>query len=148
MAKEKEKFKFIFPNFVAKGMAKVDMRTQMEAGLISQFLLLTGLTIMVILMLWTTPGSAFYVGMIVFNLSCGWLLISSNLITTYQQYTNYMDSMGYDPQAEKAAVKASGNIFKRINRARKNKKMKNKLKKELKEKDEDHIIELERGEKQ
>ena len=125
--KPKEKYKFVFPNFMAKALGKVDMRTQMEAGMVSQGLLLLGLSLMVILMVWTSPGSTFYTILITFNLLCGWLMISSYLVTTYQQYTNYMEAAGYDPQAEKEKVKKQGNIFKRMARARRNKKIKKEL---------------------
>ena len=122
--KPKEKYKFVFPNAMAKMMAKVDMRTQMESSMLSQGLLLIGLTIMAILMIWTHgERSVFSTIMIVFNLCAAWILMSSYLVTTYQQYTNYMDAAGYDPQAEKAKVKKSGNIFKRISNARKAKKV-------------------------
>jgi len=129
MTKEpKEKYKFVFPNAMAKMMAKVNMRTQMESSMLSQGLLLVGLTIMAILMLWTSSDrSIFSTIMIVFNLCAAWLLMSSYLVTTYQQYTNYMEAAGYDPQAEKAKIKASGNIFKRILNAKKTKRMNKEL---------------------
>lgn len=127
--KQKEKYKFVFPNFLAKAMAKVDMRTQMESSMLSQGLLLIGLTIMAVLMIWTSSArSTFSTIMIVFNLCAAWLLMSSYLVTTYQQYTNYMEAAGYDPQAEKVKVKASGNIFKRISNAIKAKKVKKEFK--------------------
>ena len=131
--KEKEKFKFVFPNKLAKKMGQVSMRVQMEAGMLSQALLLLGLTFMVIFMAITQPNSLIYTIAVIFNLICGWILIGSYLVTTYQQYVNYMDAAGYNPLAEKAAVKAQGNIFKRIALARKRKKMKNQLIKEKKE---------------
>ncbi len=127
--KPKEKYKFVFPNAMAKIMAKVDMRTQMESSMLSQGLLLIGLTIMAILMIWTSSTrSTFTTIMIVFNLCAAWLLMSSYLVTTYQQYNQYMEAAGYDPQAEKAKVKASGNIFKRIANARRAKKIKDEFK--------------------
>ena len=123
--KPKEKHRYVFPNFMAKGMAKVDMRTQMEAGMMSQFLLLIGLSIMVIYIIFSRQTTGFYKFMVIFNLLCGWLLISSYLVTTYQQYVSFSEGMGFDPQAEKSAVKKKGNIFKRIimaiKRKRKNK---------------------------
>ena len=120
--KPKEKHRYVFPNFLAKGMAKVSMRTQMEAGMMSQFLLIIGLSIMVLFMIFSRQTTGFYKFLIIFNLLCGWLLISSYLVTTYQQYVSYAEAIGYDPQAERAAVKKKGNIFKRIIMAIKNKK--------------------------
>jgi len=122
--KPKEKHRYVFPNFLAKGMSKVDMRTQMEAGMLSQFLLLIGLTIMVLFMIFSQQTNGFYKFLVIFNLLCGWLLISSYLVTTYQQYVSYSEAMGFDPDAEKKAVKKQGNIFKRIRNAIKNKKKK------------------------
>ena len=122
--KKKEKYKYCFPNFFAKGMAKVDFRTQMEASMMSQFLLLIGLSIMVIYMAIYNPGSVFYKILIIFNMLCGWLLITSYLITTYQQYTSYMSALNIDPEEEKRKVRARGNIFKRIKLAIQNKKEK------------------------
>ena len=109
-------------------MANVDMRTQMEASMLSQFLLIIGLSIMVCFIIFSQQVSGFYKFMVIFNLLCGFLLISSYLVTTYQQYKTYAEAIGYDPDAEKAAVKKRGNIFKRIIMAIKNKRRKKKLK--------------------
>ncbi len=78
--------------------------------------------------------------MVIFNLLAGWLLITSYLVTTYQQYGSYMDAMGFDPEAERAAVKKKGNIFKRIIMAIKNKRKKKLERKELKEKFESGLV--------
>jgi len=120
--REKEKHRYCLPNFLAKAMSKVDMRTQMQASMLSQFLLLIGLTIMVLFMIFSRQTTGFYKFLIIFNLLCGWLLISSYLITTYDQYKNYANAMGFDPEAEKAEVRKKGNIFKRIVIAIKNKR--------------------------
>jgi len=122
--KPKEKYRYCLPNFMAKAMAKVDMRAQIQASMLSQFLLLIGLSIMVLYMIFSRQVTGFYKFMVIFNLLCGWLLISSYLITTYNQYVSYSEAMGYDPEAEKAAVRKRGNIFKRIIMAIKNKRRK------------------------
>lgn len=131
--KPKEKYRYAFPNFLAQAMSKVDMRTQMESSMLSQFLLIIGLTIMVVYMLFSGQVSGFYKIMVIFNLLAGWLLISSYLITTYQQYTSYMGAKGYDPDAEKAEVRKKGNIFKRIKIAIQNKRRKKLEAKNLKD---------------
>jgi len=126
--KPKEKYRYCLPNFLAKGMAKVDFRAQMQAGMLSQFLLLIGLSIMVVFMIFSGQTTGFYKFIVIFNLLCGWLLISSYLVTTYGQYVSYAEAIGYDPQAERAAVKKQGNIFKRIRNAiRRRKERKNKI---------------------
>jgi len=96
----------------------------MEASMMSQFLLIIGLSIMVLYIIFSKQVSGFYKFVVIFNLICGWVLISSYLVTTYQQYTNFMEAMGFDPQAEKAEIRKRGNIFKRIIRAVKNKRKK------------------------
>ena len=129
--KPKEKYSYAFPNFLAQAMAKVDMRTQMESSMLSQFMLIIGLTIMVIYMIFSGQVGGFYKVLVIINLLAGWLLISSYLITTYQQYTSYMEAMKFDPDAEKAAMKRRGNIFKRIKMAIKNKREKKLRKKKI-----------------
>ena len=121
---EKQKHKYVFPEKMARMMASIDFRTQMEAGMMSQFLLLMGLTLMMFFMLFFQPGSWWYKGLIIFNMACGWLLIGSYLVTTYQQYTSYMEAMEIDPDEEKKKVKRKGNIIKRITTAMKNRKIK------------------------
>ncbi len=122
--KPKEKHRYIFPDFLAKAMSRVDMRAQMEASMLSQFLLIIGLTIMVLFMIISNQTTGFYKFIVIFNLLCGWVLISSYLITTYDQYKSYANAMGFDPAAEKAAVKKKGNLLKRIKIAIRNKRAK------------------------
>jgi len=122
--KPKEKHRYVLPNFLAKAMSKVDMRAQMQASILSQFLLIIGLTFMVIFMIISTQTTGLYKFIVIFNLLCGFVLISSYLITTYEQYKSYSESMGFDPAAEKAAVKKKGHLFKRIKIAIKNKRAK------------------------
>jgi len=110
-------------------MANTSMRTQMEASMMSQFLLLIGLTLMVIFNLFFGESGWGYKILVTFNLLAGWILISSYLVTTYQQYGSYMGAMGYDPAEEKKQIRSKGNIFKRIGIAIKNKRKKNKFKK-------------------
>jgi len=114
-----EKYSYCFPKGVASTMGKISMRSQMEASMLSQFLLLIGMTIMIVYMLITKQSSVLYKIIITFNLLCGFLLIGSYLVTTYNQYTSFMGSMGYDPKQEKEMVRKRGNLFKRIKLARK-----------------------------
>ncbi len=123
MAKEKPKHKYVFPEKMANFMAKVDFRTQMEAGMMSQFLLLIGLTILMFFMILFQPGSWWYKGLVVFNMAAGWLLIGSYLVTTYQQYTSYMEAMEIDPEEDRKKVRKKGNIIKRIIIAMRNRRI-------------------------
>ncbi len=133
--KPKEKYSYAFPDVLAKAMSKVDFRAQVEASMLSQFLLIIGLTFMVLFMIFTKSTTGLYKFIVIFNLICGWVLISSYLVTTYQQYVSYMSAMGFDPTAEKAAVKKKGHIFKRIKIAIRNKRAK-KMKAKIKVPDE------------
>lgn len=120
----KQKHKYVFPEKMARFMANVDMRTQMEAGMMSQFLLLIGLTILMIFMVLFQPGSWWYKGIVIFNMAAGWILIGSYLVTTYQQYTSFMDAMGIDPDEERKNIKKKGSLFQRIILANRNRKIK------------------------
>ena len=122
MTKEKEKLKFVFPNIMAKMMKKVDMRTQMEASMMSMSMIMVGMIIMVTYILIYGVMGLFYKSLIVFNLICAFIFISSFLVTTYQQYTSFMEMAGIDPDKERQEVLKKGNIFKRIKLAIKNKK--------------------------
>ena len=123
MTKEKQKFKYVFPEKMANFMAKVDFRTQMEAGMMSQFLLLIGLSTMMLFMVLFQPGSWWYKGLVIFNMAAAWILIGSYLVTTYQQYISYMEAMEIDPDEEKRKVKKKGNIIKRIIIAMRNRRI-------------------------
>uniref|UniRef100_A0A6M3JHI6 Uncharacterized protein n=1 Tax=viral metagenome TaxID=1070528 RepID=A0A6M3JHI6_9ZZZZ len=120
----KEKHAYVFPDLMAKFMSKVSMQTQMESSMMSMFLIMIGMVLMVIYLLLFLEGSLFYKGLVVFNLLCGFLFISSFLVTTYQQYISYMNMMGIDPAEHKAEIRRRGNIFKRIYLAIKNRKKK------------------------
>lgn len=121
--KEKIKNRYVFGDKLSKIMSKVSMRAQLEMSMMSQFLLLLGLTIMVVLNL-IVGDSGWGIRIIVtFNLLCAWVLIGSYLVTTFQQYQSYMDALGIDTDEEKKKIKKRGNIFKRISLARRNKKI-------------------------
>ena len=139
MTKKKQKHSYVFPDLMAKMMAKVDMRTQMESSMLSMFMIMIGMTLMVIYLFLFMGGSLFYKFLIIFNLGCGFLFISSFLVTTYQQYISYMNMMGIDSSQHKAEIKRRGNIFKRIYLAIKNRKKKAK---KLKKKKNEEVPEL------
>jgi len=82
----KEKYKYCFPNKMASFMKKVDDRTQMEASLMSMFLLLIGLIMFTIYLTAFTTYSWWFKGFTIFNSLCGFVFLFSYLITTFQQY--------------------------------------------------------------
>ena len=114
---EKTKNRYIFPNWLAKTMNNVSFRTQNEASLLSQFLLIIGMILMVIYIVIYGGQSIGYKILLVVNMLCGIVFMGSYIVTTYQQYKSYMDTMGIDSDYEKQKVKSKGNIFKRIRTA-------------------------------
>lgn len=118
---------YIFPKKVGKWMKNVDMRIQLEASILSLSLLLCGMTMYIIFAVFFSTMSGFQKFMLVFNLVCGLVMLGTYLITNFQQYQSYMDAMGIDTDAEKRAIKKSGNIFKRIINALKNKRSNKKV---------------------
>jgi hypothetical protein len=113
-AKEPMKNKYIFPDILGKAMAKVSMRAQLESAMLSQALLAIGMILMGIYLVIYGEHTWFFKATLILNLICGFVLMSSYLVTTFQQYQNHMDVMGLDADAERKAIKAKGNIFKRI----------------------------------
>lgn len=91
--KDKEKHTYCFPNIMAKAMKKIDDRTQMEASLLSMSLLLIGLIMVCVYIVAWGDFSWWFKGMTIFNTLCGFIFLSSYLVTVYQQYVSYMTSM-------------------------------------------------------
>ena len=120
--KQKEKYHYIFPNFMAKMMKDVPMRAQLEGSMLSMFLIMISLTLMAVYFLFFGEGSWVYKVLLLVNLVCGFLFLSSFLITTYQQYITHMAAMGFDPQKEREDVLKRGSLFKRIKLAMKERK--------------------------
>ena len=129
--KEKEKHRYVFPNLVAKMMKKVDMRTQMESSLLSMTMIIIGMFLMAVYLLFFGNVTTTYKFLILFNLFCAFIFISSFLVTTYQQYVSYMTMAGIDPDKHKEEIRKRGNIFKRIKLAFGNRKKQKKKSKRL-----------------
>lgn len=87
---EKVQNKYIFPNIMAKAMAKIDMRTQLEASLMSMTLILIGIVCSMLYMFIYTDFSIGYKIFLSVNGFAGFIFISSFLVTAFQQYQNYM----------------------------------------------------------
>lgn len=122
MTKEKEKLKFIFPNIMAKMMKNIDMRAQLESSMISMFMIMIGMTLTVIYTTFFVEMAITYKCLLIFNLFCAFIFISSFLVTTYQQYISYMTMAGIDPDKHRKEILKRGNIFKRIKIALDNRK--------------------------
>ena len=99
---------YIFPNFLAKIMAKVDMRTQYEAGMMSMSLILCGIVISGIYVLLYVNVPLWYKIVLVINALAAFVFISSFVITTYQQYLSYMETANFQKEVKEMSEKFEG----------------------------------------
>jgi uncharacterized membrane protein YagU involved in acid resistance len=83
---------YIFPNILAEVMSKVDMRTQLEASMMSMALMMVGLILSIIYAFIYIDLALWYKIVLVINAIAGLIFMSSFLVTTYQQYLNYMEA--------------------------------------------------------
>ena len=90
---DKEK-RYIFPNFMAEMMSKVDTRVQFEASLMSMLFILIGMLVMAVYMIFFTEFTLFMKIMVGVNSVAGFIFLWSYLVTTYQQYTSYLEAAG------------------------------------------------------
>lgn len=98
--KDKNIPKYVFPNFLAKAMSKVDMRTQYEASMLSMSFILIGLIITVIYFVVYFSFPVWYKIVLAINGFAGFIFISSFLVTTYQQYRTYMIAFNFQKELE------------------------------------------------
>ena len=102
---EKKKHNYIFPNILANAMAKVDLRTQYEAGMMSMSLMMVGLIVTGFYLAVYTTFPLWYKIFLVINLLAGLVFFSSNLITQYQQFRNYMEVYEFNKQMKGGEIK-------------------------------------------
>ena len=106
--KKKEKHKYIFPNFLAKAMSKVDIRTQYEASMLSMSLMSVGLIVTITYLVLYFNLQVWYKVILVINGLAGIVFMTSYLTTTYQQYKTYMIALTFQKEqkgGEQDAVK-------------------------------------------
>jgi len=90
---QKTKGNYVFGKKGGSTMNKISPRTQYEAAMLSMIFIMIGLIAMSIYMPFTDI-SLFLKIFIPFNSLCGLVLLSSFLITTFQQYQSYLAVMG------------------------------------------------------
>jgi len=93
MEQRKTKGNYIFGKGAGKTMNKISPRTQYEAAMMSMVFIMFGL-IATAIYLPFTGISLFLKIFIPFNSLCGLVLLSSFLVTTFQQYQSYLAVMG------------------------------------------------------
>lgn len=84
--KDKDPYTYCIPSPMAKFMKKIDERTQMEASLLSMFLLLIGLITFTTYTALFSDWGTWAKTMTIFNGLCGFVFLFSYLVTTFQQY--------------------------------------------------------------
>jgi hypothetical protein len=84
---------FIFPEKVAKSMKTMDVGIQYEASIISIAFLMVGMILFDIYVIFFTGYETILKAFIVFNSCCGIVLMGSMLVTNYQQFISYKESM-------------------------------------------------------
>ena len=92
---------YIFPDIVGKMMARIDMRTQLEASLLSMTLILIGLFLTTIYILFYVAFPLWYKIVVIINLVAGIGFISSNLVTTFQSYQSYLNAIEFQKELVK-----------------------------------------------
>ena len=85
---------YLFPSSMAKFMEKVDQRVQYESTMMSVCTILVGMIILAVYMVFFNDVvSTFMKVMITINTVAGFFFLGSSLVTTYQQYVTYIESM-------------------------------------------------------
>ena len=85
---------YLFPSSMAKFMEKVDQRVQYESTMMSVCTILVGMIILAVYMVFFNDVvSTFMKVMITINTVAGFFFLGSSLVTTYQQYITYIESM-------------------------------------------------------
>ena len=87
------KANYVFPNFLAEIMKRVDQRTQYEATMLSLVFIMIGLTTSVIFTIFFTDFGRFIKIMAGANGVFAIMFLSSALVTAYQQYLTYMEAV-------------------------------------------------------
>lgn len=85
---------YVLPKKVAKKMVQISPRTQYEAAMMAMIFIIIGLIVMAIYMPFQPGLSLFLKIFLPFNSICGVILLSSFLVTTFQQYQSYLAVMG------------------------------------------------------
>jgi len=92
---EKKVSGYVFPDILAQAMSRVDMRTQMEASMLSMCFMGIGLVITIIYVLVYLDFRLWYKIVLVINGLAGAVFMWSYLVTTFQQYQSYLAAIEF-----------------------------------------------------
>jgi hypothetical protein len=82
---------YIFGDLLGNFMGKIDLRTQYEASMMSMTLMIGGLIVTAIYVWFFIDFPLWYKIVLEINFLAGFIFMNSFLITTFQQYRNYME---------------------------------------------------------
>jgi hypothetical protein len=88
-----EKYSYAFPDKMAKIMKKIDVRTQLEAALLAMFFILIGMVLLDIYMVFFMNFDWWFKGLILFNSFWGFAFLLTTMISQYQSYVTYMQTV-------------------------------------------------------
>lgn len=92
-SERKTKGNYCFPNFLGDFMRKVSPRVQYESSLLSVLIILVGITVITFATIFGTELSVFIKIITAVNCAAAFIFLSSNLVTTFQQYQGYLSIM-------------------------------------------------------
>lgn len=98
--------KFIFPKKLAQKMKDVPMHIQMESSMVATTCLLAGLVFIAVYQMFFLEISRVLKGAIIFNIVCAMILMGGYIVTSYQQYANFILTLGIDLKQFKREAKA------------------------------------------
>jgi len=93
--KNKPAKEYMFPSPMAKLMEKIDQRTQYESSMLSVIGILLGMITIALYSIIFTGVTPFMKVMIGINTIAAFFFLSSSLVTTYQQYITYLESIEF-----------------------------------------------------
>jgi len=90
----KTKGNYCLPNFLAKILKNISQRTQFESEIMSLVVILIGIMTMGVFIVFFSQQSLFVKIMTAVNVGAAFMLLSSRLASSYQQYIAYLDISG------------------------------------------------------
>lgn len=92
---EKKLHTYFFPDILGKAMMGVPLNVQLEANLVSMSLMSVGLIITIIYLCVYFNLALWYKIFLIINGIAGLMFFISSIVTTFQQYNNYMEILEY-----------------------------------------------------
>ena len=104
---DKIKHNYIFPDILSKAMSKLPLSVQYEASMMSMSLMVVGLITTTIYLTFYTTFVLWYKIFLIINCLAGIIFMLSFLITTFQQYQNYMEVKEFQEKMKEEEINKS-----------------------------------------